>query len=172
MSKLHKCKACITLGADHVPPDGSPLSDVMFISQSPGAQEVTEQLPFIGPCGEALGFLLDEAGLDRAQVYITNALKCHPPGNRAGHIEELRMCKKLWLNQELKVIQPKLIVLLGKDAWETVTKKNIPFEHGKMSKTKKRAYLTVFHPGYFLRKGNIEEFVKVGNTIREFLDAS
>jgi DNA polymerase len=142
----------------------------MFIGQSPGATEVEQGAPFVGPSGELLDWMLDQAGLNRSQVYITNALKCRPPGNRAGHIEELAMCNKTWLRKELKKVAPSLVVLVGKDAWKSVTKGNIPFEHGKVTKTKKRKYLTIYHPGYYLRRGDIEGFVNVGNILRKALD--
>jgi len=169
-TSLFNCKKCITLGKDHVPPDGTDQTRVMFVGQSPGANEVEEQAPFVGPSGELLGWMLDEAGLSRDQVYITNALKCRPPGNRAGHEEELATCYKEWLKHEIATVQPVIIVLVGKDAWKSVTKENIPFKHGEIVKKKKRAYMTVYHPGYFLRKGNIEGFVDTGKALREFLN--
>lgn len=167
MHKLKQCRECITLGAEHVPADGSVIANIMFIGQSPGQQEVSEQLPFVGPCGELLTFLLDEIGITRDQVYITNALKCHPPGNRPAHEDELANCYSKWLKKEIKVVNPKLVVLLGKDAWKSVTKGKIPFEHGKITKRKTRFYMTVYHPGYFLRKGDIESFIQVGKLIKE-----
>jgi uracil-DNA glycosylase family 4 len=166
---LKKCKLCLTLGKDHVPSEGKPSCDIMIIGQSPGATEVEEERPFVGPCGEILDYMLDEAGISRDEVYITNALKCRPPGNRPGHSEELECCMNTWLVQEIKQVNPMIIVLVGKDAWKSVTKERIPFEHGKVHRRKKRMYLTVYHPGYFLRSGDITAFVSVGKTLKELI---
>ena len=170
IEKVSQCKLCVTLGAEHVPAEGNPSASVMLIGQSPGVKEVEEGRPFVGPSGEVLDFMLDEAGLDRSQVYITNALKCHPPGNRAGNPEELELCFNTWLVKELKFVNPSIVVLIGKDAWKSVTGGRIEFGHGKITKTKKRSYLTVYHPAYFLRRGDVESFVSVGKILKEMYE--
>jgi len=166
---VSKCRLCPMLGKDHVPSYGSPTAEVMLIGQSPGQQEVEQGEPFVGPSGELIDYMLDEAGLTRADIYIANALKCHPPGNRAGMDDELDNCMKRWLTKEIRIIDPSLVVLLGKDAWKSVTKERFEFKHGNLHRTKKRAYLTVYHPAYFLRRGDMDTFIAIGRTIREVL---
>lgn len=167
ISCLSLCKKCVTLGEDHVPASGNPSAEIMFIGQSPGEQEVKKGKPFVGASGEVLDFFLDELGMTREEVYITNALKCHPPGNRPGHEEELDLCFSTWLKKEIKFLNPKVVVLLGKDAWQSVTGGRIPFEHGKFTKSKKRVFLTLYHPGYFLRRGDIETFIAVAKELKK-----
>lgn len=167
VDKVKQCTACITLGADHVPASGNPTADIMLIGQSPGVREVEEGLPFVGPSGELLDFMLDEAGFTRDQVYITNALKCHPPGNRSGNPEELELCFGLWLRKELKFVNPSIVVLIGKDAWRSVTKEKIPFGHCNVTEGSKRTFLTLYHPSYFLRRGDAETFVESGKKLKE-----
>ena len=163
---LRQCSKCTTLGQDHVPAEGNPNAEVMIIGQSPGAFEVKEIRPFVGPSGEILDMMLDQAGIAREQVYITNALKCHPPGNRPTNPEELHHCFDNWLVKELKSVNPRIVVLVGKDAWKSVTRELIPFKHGEYVKGKNRIFLTVYHPAFFLRRGDIESFVSVGNTLK------
>lgn len=169
LKAVSQCTLCVTLGAEHVPAVGNPNASVMLIGQSPGKQEVEEGQPFVGPSGELVNFFLDEAGLSREEVYITNALKCHPPGNRAGHPEELEVCFGAWLKKELKFVNPNFIVLIGKDAWKSVTHERIPFAHGKVTKGKKRTFLTVYHPAYYLRRGDAETFVEAGQILRQLI---
>jgi len=167
---VSQCHRCVTLGKDHVPASGNPHADIMIIGQSPGVREVEEGKPFVGPSGELLEFFLDEAGLSREQVYITNALKCHPPGNRPGNPEELEVCFSRWLVKEMKFVNPSIVVLVGKDAWKSVTHGKIPFVHGQSVKGKKRTFLTVYHPAYYLRRGDVESFTKVGKTLKELYE--
>ena len=92
-----QCHECPTLGEDQVPSEGDPNADIMIIGRDPGATEVELRRPFVGPCGEIVNYVLDEAGLDRTDIYITNAVKCHTPSNRGPHTEEIRMCARQWL---------------------------------------------------------------------------
>lgn len=168
---VSQCSRCPALGKDHVPSSGPASATIAIIGQSPGVREIEEGAPFVGPCGEMLDFMLDEAGVSREEVYITNALKCHPPGNRRAHPEELDTCFDEWLKKELKFIQPSVIVLLGKDAWQSVTRGKIPFKHGAYTRTSKgRTILTLYHPSYFLRRGDIDSFVGSGTILRQILD--
>lgn len=169
MVKLKDCTKCPTLGKNHVPPSGPPTADIMIVGQSPGEQEVAAGRPFVGPSGELLTYMLDSAGLDMDEVYITNALKCHPPGNRPGSQDELETCFDTWLKGELIASNPKFVIILGKDAYYSVTRGKIPFSHGGIHKTKKRTIITLYHPSYFLRRGDIETFVSFGKELKQLL---
>lgn len=166
---LSKCKLCLLLGCDHVPAEGPTDASVVIVGQSPGTNEAAEKRPFVGPSGELLDYMLDEAGLDRSRVYITNALKCHPTGNRQAEWEESKTCYEHWLSKELRTIKPKILVLCGKDAWRIVTKERVEFGHGKVHVGKHCTLLTVYHPAYFLRRGDVEGFVEVGKVLKELL---
>ena len=170
LSSLSECTYCATLGQDHVPSTGNPSASVMIIGQSPGAMEVREGKPFVGPSGELVDYMLDEAGLTREEVYIANVVKCRPAGNRPSHPEEKNNCWLNWLKLEIQSVDPQLILLLGKDAQEAVTPASHPFGHLAEISGKKRTYLTSYHPSYFLRKGKIEEFIKVGHKVEDILE--
>lgn len=170
ISLVSKCTLCPALGKDHVPASGPVTADLCFVGQSPGTKEVEEGQPFVGPSGELLDYLLDEIGLSRDQVYITNSLKCHPPGNRAGHPEELDTCFQQWLKRELVLVNPRVVVLVGKDAWQSVTRGKMEWGHGLVTKTSNRAYMSIFHPAYFLRRGDIQTFLEIAPKLKELLD--
>ena len=179
LSSVSTCHECPMLGQDHVPSEGNPLADVMIIGQSPGENEVKKHKPFCGPSGELVDFMLDEAELQRSEVYIANALKCHPPGNRKAMDGELDICKSIWLSKEIKSVDPRIILLLGKDAFEAVIPERRWSEWDKIRgsnndyvvmESKKRNYLISYHPSYYLRRGEGLQFVLLGRTIRELLN--
>lgn len=170
LKSVSQCKVCPLLSRDHVPSTGSPNAAVMFIGQSPGKQEVEQHQPFVGPAGEWLDFLLDEAELSREEVYIANVLKCRPPGNRRARPEEAGNCWREWLYQEIRLVDPKIVVCLGKDAHTQVMPKDIPFEHNVVTEGKKRVFITSYHPAYYLRRPEeMDFFLEVGQTIRTHL---
>jgi DNA polymerase len=165
---VKQCKACLTLSEDYVPAVGNPHADIMIVGGASTARDAADGHPFAGPCGEILDMMLDQAGLNREQVYITNALKCAPPDKRSGNPEEFEMCFGTWLKKELKFVNPSIVVLVGADAWMAVTRGKIKFKHNEAVKGKNRTFLTVYHPGHFIRRGDIESFVDtVGNKLKE-----
>lgn len=171
-TSVSRCTLCPNLAQAHVPAEGSLNASLMIIGQSPGANEVTEQRPFVGACGEMVDYMLDEAELTRETVYITNALKCHPPGNRPGLSGELANCWRRWLLPELKLVQPKLVLVLGADAHRSVLPNSVKFGHLVETTGKKSTYLSSYHPGWFLRKGTMDKFVtEVGGKVRLLLEA-
>lgn len=169
---VQTCKQCVTLGQEHVPSEGSPSADVMIIGQSPGETEVEAGKPFCGPSGELLDFMLDVAELSRSEVYIANALKCRPPGNRPGQVAELQHCWMRWLRWELRAVDPQIVVVVGRDAHSVLLGKRAPFKHGEIVRSKKRAYLMTWHPAYCLRTHRIEQFVDdTGLKLKELHEA-
>lgn len=97
-----------------VPGEGSPDADLFFIGEAPGAQEDATGRPFVGLSGQLLTkVLLKVTGLNRQQVFITSVVKYRPPQNRDPSIEEISACN-LWLDEQIKIIQPKIIVTLGR----------------------------------------------------------
>ncbi len=95
-----------------VPGEGSPEYQIMFIGEAPGYWEDVEGKPFVGAAGKFLDTLLSEAGLSRERVFIGNILKCRPPKNREPSPDEIKTCTP-YLNRQIQVIQPKIIVTLG-----------------------------------------------------------
>jgi uracil-DNA glycosylase family 4 len=95
-----------------VPGEGNPNSQIMFIGEAPGYWEDVKGKPFVGAAGKFLDALLSEAGLSRENVFIGNILKCRPPKNREPSPDEIETCTP-YLNSQIQVIQPKIIVTLG-----------------------------------------------------------
>ena len=92
---------------------GATDSDLCFVGEAPGAQEDERGEPFVGRSGSILDEVLEEVGLDREGVRITNCVRCRPPDNRDPHVDELANCAG-WLAQELTAVDPELVVTLGK----------------------------------------------------------
>jgi uracil-DNA glycosylase family 4 len=92
--------------------DGNEYAEILFIGEAPGAEEDRQGLPFVGRAGQLLNRLLEQVGLKRSEVYICNLLKCRPPENRDPLPEELTACRP-YLDKQIAVIKPKIIVCLG-----------------------------------------------------------
>lgn len=174
LTAIEQCTICPNLGRYHCPAFGNPHSSLMIIGQSPGSTEADQGEPFVGECGLLLENMLAEVPIAKADCYITNALKCMPPKNRQGTTEEILNCRKKWLSKEFKYVDPKLVLLLGKDAWKTMPRRvrdKLEFFHLNKVTLKGRVYLISYHPGWFLRRGELDEFIHVGSTLRSLLTA-
>ncbi len=97
-----------------VPGEGAPDADVMFIGEGPGFYEDQQGRPFVGAAGKFLDELLATIGLERKDVYITNTVKCRPPDNRDPRDDELDTCESLYLRRQLQLVNPTLLVTLGR----------------------------------------------------------
>jgi DNA polymerase len=109
------CTRCPQLAATRttvVFGSGNADADLMFVGEAPGRSEDEQGLPFVGQAGRLLDRLLEEIGLERADVYIANTLKCRPPGNRDPHPAEIESCQDYLLRQ-VALIQPRVICTLG-----------------------------------------------------------
>ena len=173
---VSSCTLCPTLGKAHVPSFGDPTSAIMIIGQSPGVQEVQAGEPFVGPCGDMLEGMLAEIPLAKEDVYIANSLKCHPPNNRAGKSGELATCRRRWLTPEVKTIKPRALVLLGRDAYSAALPKKhqstVPWgdlSHGliRVSKSWSVYVVVSYHPAYWLRRGQPDQFNRIAPILRE-----
>ncbi len=102
-----------------VPGEGPLDSELMFVGEAPGRNEDLEGRPFVGQAGKILTAMLNRIGLSRSQVYITNVVKCRPPGNRDPKPEEIRACLP-YLIRQIKLIKPRIIVTLGRHAGKTL----------------------------------------------------
>ena len=98
---------------------GNPEADLVFIGEAPGAQEDLAGEPFVGRAGKLLDQILAAIDLSRREVYILNVLKCRPPGNRDPQPPEVEQCEP-YLQEQLRIIPPKLILTLGRVAAKTL----------------------------------------------------
>ena len=113
--QIHDCRKCALSEkrTNAVPGEGSPTADIMFIGEGPGFNEDREGRPFVGRSGRFLDEMLAEIGLRRQDVYITNVVKCRPPGNRDPLPSEIEACNP-YLDAQIEMIAPRVVVMLGK----------------------------------------------------------
>ncbi len=131
---------------------GNEEARLMFVGEGPGAQEDQQGIPFVGRAGKLLDDMLAMFDLDRSQVYIANIVKCRPPGNRDPLPEERDACYP-WLKQQLDLVDPKLVVCLGRIAAMRFIDPNykISQQHGQWVEKDGRSYTAIFHPAALLR---------------------
>ena len=140
-----KCELCNTRN-NAVPGIGNENADVVFIGEAPGKNEDLHGEPFIGTAGKRLNDALENAGLRRSSVYITNIVKCRPPNNRIPNDTERSMCIN-YLEEELRIINPKIICLLGNTPFYSILGgKEISKNHGQIISKNGRVYFISFHP--------------------------
>lgn len=134
---------------------GNPNADVVVIGEAPGADEDAQGEPFVGRAGQLLNKILEATGFKREDVFILNILKCRPPGNRNPEPDEAELCRP-YLDKQLKLINPKLVLLLGKVASETLLKTKEPLNklRGKVHDYKGWKLMITFHPAALLRNPN------------------
>ncbi|MFN2304941.1 MAG: uracil-DNA glycosylase [Anaerolineales bacterium] len=143
-----------------VPGSGSPQTSIMFIGEGPGFHENQQGLPFVGAAGKFLDELLEIAGLSREGVFITNVVKCRPPGNRDPHIEELEACKP-YLERQISAINPDVIVTLGRISMSYfVTNGKISSIHGRKFWSNGRMIVPMYHPAAALHQPSLKDLVK------------
>lgn len=158
-----------------VPGDGNVNADVIFIGEAPGAREDKEGRPFIGAAGKFLAEMLTEIKMKREDVYITNIVKYRPPENRDPSPKEIASCAP-WLEEEIKLIEPALIVFLGRHAMNHFfPDKKISEEHGVVSTAplfgKLQHFLPLYHPAAALYNGSLratlkEDFKKIPRILK------
>lgn len=129
-------------------------ADWMLIGEAPGAEEDRRGEPFVGRAGKLLDSMLRAVGLSREQVFIANILKCRPPNNRDPKPDEVAACED-YLAQQIRAVQPKLILALGRVAAQNLLKTETPI--GKMRGNRYRwgdpavPVVVTYHPAYLLR---------------------
>ena len=131
---------------------GAAKPPLMFIGEGPGAEEDARGLPFVGRAGSLLTGLIEALGLTREDVYITNTVKCRPPGNRNPEPVEMAACQPILLRQ-IELLDPALIVTLGNVPLKLLNPqaKGITRERGNPFKFQRWNVLPTFHPSYLLR---------------------
>ncbi|MEO0563874.1 MAG: uracil-DNA glycosylase [Chloroflexota bacterium] len=135
-----------------VPGQGSDQGSIMFIGEAPGKSEDEQGVPFVGRSGQYLNYLLNLINLDRSSVFITNVVKCRPPGNRDPEQGEIAACKT-YLDRQVALIDPEVIVLVGRFAMARYfpASAKISKIHGEPKFMDNRAFYPIYHPAAALR---------------------
>ena len=137
--------------------EGHARAAVMFIGEGPGAEEDRTGRPFVGQAGKLLDRMIFAMGFEREQVYIANVVKCRPPGNRDPKDDEVAACAA-YLDRQIDLIEPQVIVALGKPASRRLTGTNKPMGalRGRWSSYRGIPLMPVFHPAYLLRQPKLK----------------
>ena len=153
---------------------GSVYADLLIIGEAPGAQEDLEGKPYVGKSGKLLNDLLKQAGIDcQTDVYFCNVIKCRPPNNRKPTNKEINIHKP-WLLQQIKLVDPKFIILTGSTAMRTILEVNNPISNlrGKWIQKNGREIMPIFHPSYLLRFPSKEIEKPYGLTLKDLKNVS
>jgi DNA polymerase len=160
-----------------VPGAGSAEAEIFFVGEGPGYHEDQQGLPFVGAAGKLLDTMLKEIGLKREDVFIGNMVKHRPPNNRDPEPAELAACMP-WLDQQLAIIRPKMIVTLGRFSMaKFIPDGKISRVHGQARfvtfQDQKVLVVPFFHPAAALRNGNVmsqfrEDFLKLPQLLERF----
>ncbi len=152
--KLPKIVNGWSLSKRFVPGEGPLDAKVMFIGQAPGKNEDIERRPFIGTSGKFLDRLISISGLERKSIYIVSVVQFFPPKNRIPTKEEIEICKK-FLFEQINIVNPKIVVLLGSVACKTVLNlEKVASIHGKVVRKDVRTYFVSMHPAAAVRIRN------------------
>ena len=164
--KLSKGRQNIVFGS------GNPKADLVFVGEGPGADEDEQGLPFVGRAGKKLTEIIEKGmNLNREKdTYICNIVKCRPPGNRDPEKEEIEACNP-FLIQQLKAIQPKVVVALGKPAASTLLGRSVPItkERGTWHDYEGFKLMLTLHPAYLLRAYTVENRKAVHSDMKKVL---
>ena len=144
-----------------VPGEGPIDAEIMLIGEGPGFHEDRQGRPFVGPSGQFLQELLASIGLQRSQVYITNVVKCRPPNNRDPQPNEIEACMPYYLDRQIDLIDPKVIVTLGRFSMSKFFPgKSITRIHGQPKREGNRIIFPMFHPAAALHQPHYREMIE------------
>ena len=144
-----------------VPGEGPANAEILFIGEGPGFHENEQGRPFVGAAGKFLEELLGKVGLQRNQVFITNVVKCRPPGNRDPLPEEVDTCTRAYLDRQIQAINPKVIVTLGRFSMGLfIPNAKISSIHGQAMQIKGRLVVPMYHPAAALHQGSLKPVVE------------
>ncbi|HEY0157735.1 MAG TPA: uracil-DNA glycosylase [Thermoanaerobaculia bacterium] len=154
VNATHNCNACRLAGTrkNVVFGVGNPNADLMFVGEAPGRDEDEQGEPFVGRAGQLLTDIIKAMKLTRDDVYIANVVKCRPPENRNPEPDELDECRP-FIRRQIELIQPKVIVALGKIGLQSLTEKNyaISAVRGQWLDYDGIKLMPTYHPAYLLR---------------------
>jgi uracil-DNA glycosylase family 4 len=159
ISACTECSLCRTR-TQAVPGEGPATAEVFFVGEGPGYYEDKSGRPFVGAAGKFLEELLILAGLSRDEVFITNIVKCRPPNNRDPLETEIEACRP-WLDQQLEVIKPKVIVTLGRYSMNRYFPgASISRIHGQAQKVGPYSVVPMFHPAAALHQARYRSLIE------------
>ena len=154
-----KCDLCKSR-TKAVPGEGNPHARVMFIGEGPGYHEDKQGRPFVGPAGQFLEELLASINLKRADVFITNVVKCRPPDNRDPLPAEINACND-YLDRQIAAINPQVIVTLGRHSMvKFFGSEKISTIHGRARKVDGRMCIAMYHPAAGLHQQNLKDTIR------------
>ena len=143
-----------------VPGEGAPDADVMFIGEGPGYYEDQQGRPFVGAAGKFLDELLATIGWSRKDVYITNTVKCRPPDNRDPQVDELDTCESLYLRRQLELVNPTLLVTLGRFSLTRLfPRQSISRARGQLLYKDGLAVYPIYHPAAALHQQRLRDVI-------------
>lgn len=157
-----KCKKCDLhkTRTNSVPGKGSFRADVIFVGEAPGRNEDLKGEPFVGIAGKKLSEALEEVGILREEVYITNTVKCRPPKNRIPNSLEKERCHD-YLQKEVQIIKPKIICVLGNTAFGSILGGNEITKHrGKIASKRNQLYFITIHPAATIYNQELNQVLK------------
>jgi len=177
--EIRECRKCELWRSRKkvVPGEGSPSSGILVIGEAPGYTEDLQGRPFVGAAGRLLGELLCSIGLERGEVYVTNVVKCRPPGNREPTEEEIGACTP-YLEKQLELLNPRVILLMGRIAASHVFRRfgldfpGIGKVHGKVFRVSGTLRIVpMYHPAAALynpgmKKVLEEDFLRLREELR------
>lgn len=162
-SQVSVCTSCqLHLSRKKAVPGEGPVSaEIMLIGEGPGFYENEQGRPFVGAAGQFLNELLQKAGVSRKEVFITNVVKCRPPGNRDPLPDELSACN-FYLERQIEAIAPLVIVTLGRFSMAKFLPANIRISeaHGQPAWVRGRLIVPMFHPAAALHQPSLKASVE------------
>lgn len=161
--EVRGCERCrLAQSRTHaVPGEGPSDARIVFVGEGPGFHEDQQGRPFVGAAGNFLEELLSSIGLSREDVYITNLVKCRPPGNRDPREDELETCTSTYLERQLEAIDPEVIVTLGRFSMERYFPgSKISRIHGQPKAVGGRLVVPMYHPAAALHQPKLRSEVE------------
>jgi uracil-DNA glycosylase family 4 len=162
--KILRCRLCpLSQGRTKaVPGEGNYDTPLMFVGEAPGADEDLQGRPFVGKAGQLLTKIIEAMKFRREDVYITNVVKCRPPQNRTPLRPEIDACKP-YLQTQIRVIAPRVIVTLGKVAtdWFIASSAGMTSLRGDFHDYGKILVMPTFHPSYVIRNEGDKKIKKL-----------
>lgn len=160
--QVRRCTRCLLAKSRSraVPGEGPENAVLMFIGEAPGFHEDKSGRPFVGAAGQFLEELLASINMNRTDVYITNVIKCRPPGNRDPLLNEIEACQS-YLDRQIELIRPRMIVTLGRFSMaRAFPDARISSVHGQPRKIEGVLYYPMFHPAAALHQPKLRSTVE------------
>ena len=159
VSTCSKCNLCKSR-TKAVPGEGNPHARILFIGEGPGFHEDKQGRPFVGPAGQFLDELLQSINLKRADVFITNVVKCRPPNNRDPLPEEISACND-YLDRQIAALKPEVIVTLGRYSMaKFFSGEKISAIHGRARKKDGYICIAMYHPAAGLHQASLKDVIR------------